>query len=538
MIVTAAVVSVLAAGAGVAAWQIGHKGSAAHSAGGCIGDQPMRVVVAPSIAPAITSIVGKWQATRPDAEGTCVYVSVITKDSRAAEQEFLTDVNPTVWIPDSTVWSSRFVAESPPDRASDVIVGASVARSPLVIAASPTRAAAVVAPAKQGWAGALAGSTPAEVPDPITTAEGALVMLHLQTQLANSAADQEQLGNLSLQLSQRVLPNAAAGFATLKDFPTTAPAFVASEQEVIRANEGKSSPVAAAVYPAGATTGLDYPLVTFRRVPGLQYAAALSKFKSLLFAPSGVRALNAIHLRNAAAAPLPDGSAESGLGSNQVVPSRVATAASITTTLRRWVAVRAPNQYLAVIDVSGSMRDDSGNGQSKVLLAAQASTTAVTLMPDAWSVGLWIFSLKPTPATDWTQLVPLGSVRSNRSALLSAANTLPSRAEGDTALYSTALAAFNQVSSHYKPDNENSVVLMTDGANTDPANSSLPALIAALKAQFDSKRPVNINTIALGADADVNALKQISAATGGRTYIVRKAQDIRTVFVQVALRGS
>jgi Ca-activated chloride channel family protein len=206
--------------------------------------------------------------------------------------------------------------------------------------------------------------------------------------------------------------------------------------------------------------------------------------------------------------------------------------------LRSWVAAGDANQFLAVIDVSGSMKDDSGNGQSKIQVAADAATAAVTLMPDAWGAGLWIFSLKPAPANDWTQLVPLGSVRNNRSALLSAARSMPSRAAGDTALYSTALASFKEVSRHYQADKVNSVILMTDGANTDPADNSLPALITALKAQFDPKRPVNINTIALGADADVRALQQISAATGGRTYVVRQAQDIRNVFVRVALRSS
>jgi Ca-activated chloride channel homolog len=160
------------------------------------------------------------------------------------------------------------------------------------------------------------------------------------------------------------------------------------------------------------------------------------------------------------------------------------------------------------------------------------------LMPDSWSVGLWTFSVRPSPQNDWSQLVPLGAVANNRSALLDAAHSLPTLTNGDTGLYKTALAAYQSVTGHYAANKVNSVVLMTDGANTDTNGVDLPGLIAALKAARDPNRPVSITGIALGKDADVGALRQISDATGGRTYVVRSAKDIRTAFVRVTLRGA
>ncbi|MEP7179166.1 MAG: VWA domain-containing protein [Pseudonocardiales bacterium] len=538
MIVAVVGACAIAASIIVATWpdNSGHAG--ARATGTCRGEVKVQVIAAPSIAPAITTIAKQWQAGHPAVDGTCVGAKVVSQDSRTAEGALVNVSTGVVWIPDSTVWSSRLISDASGLTLSHLAVGRSVATSPLVVAVSPARSAAVIATAKRGWAAALSGSTPAEVANPTTTTEGALTLLSLQSEAGTSPAGASALGGMLIDLSQRVMPNAAAGFAAVTDFPTTAPAFVASEQAVITANAGQAKPITAAVYPSGRSPVLDFPFVTITPSPVSLYARAQQSFGQRLGQPAAVRTLSTVHLRGATSAPLQVSADDSGAGSQPVNLIARPTPAAVTSALRRWVAVGASNQFLTVIDVSGSMKDNSGNGQSKIQVAADAAKAAVTLMPDTWAAGLWIFSLRPEPANDWTELVPLGTVRTNRDTLLSAARSMPDRAVGDTALYSTALAAFNSVSSHYQADKVNSVILMTDGANTDPADSSLPALIAALKQRFNPKRPVNIDTIALGADADVNALQQISVATGGRTYVVRKAQDIRTVFVRVALRSS
>lgn len=504
---------------------------------GCSGAMKVNVVAAPSIAPAITTIANKWQAGNASVDGVCVRVAVTAQDSHKAEQDMPSLGTAVVWIPDSSVWSSRLVTDSP-QLARYVSVGTSVASSPIVVAASPARLKAVTAAAQKGWTGALTSTTPVAVPSPTDTTEGTLTLLSLRAQLGTSAAAADTLGGAFLQLAERVVPNSAAGFSAVKDFPTTAPSFVATEQQVINTNAAQSTARTTAVYPRGSTAALDFPFVSITRSHTAVYDHALQAFQRQLAQPSAVDALNATNLRDGTAAPFQNGSDSSAPGSKAVKLIARTTPSSVTGTLRRWVAVGAPNQFLAVIDVSGSMKDNSGNGHSKVQVASDAAAAAVTLMPDAWSAGLWVFSLKPAPATDWTPLVPIGPVSANRSALLQAARSMPSLAVGDTALYETAKAAFKQVTRQYKAGKVNSVILMTDGANTDPDDSSLPALIATLKREFDPKRPVNINTIALGADADVSALRQISAATGGKTYVVRNAQDIRSVFVRVALRGS
>jgi len=512
----------------------GHVGAKAKS---CSGAVTLPVIAAPSIAPAITTIATDWVATHPASGGVCVRVAVTAQDSRKAEQALAHAAAATVWIPDSSVWSSKLSTDSPAANRSRVVVGPSIAKSPLVVAAAPSLVAAVAAAGKTGWAGALSAGAGVALPSPTDTTEGALALLGMQAQLGTSAAGADTLGNILLQLTARVTPNTSAGFSAVKDYPASAPAFVASEQQVLAINDKALTPLTYPVFPSGVSPALDYPLVTITPNGSAVYAHALQQFEGQLTSPSATNALHVAHLRDVNATPFHDMSGVSGAGNAAVTLAPRPTVSGVTDILHRWATVDTANQFLAVVDVSGSMKDPAGNGQSKIQTASQATATAMTLMPDTWSVGLWTFSLKPPPANDWTELVPLGSVQTQRAALLTAAGSMPARASGDTGLYSTALAAFQTVTAQYAANKTNSVVLLTDGANVDPDDSNLPTLLAKLKAARDPRRPVSIITIALGKDADVHALQQISAATGGRTFVVRQAGDIRAIFVRIALRS-
>jgi hypothetical protein len=137
----------------------------------------------------------------------------------------------------------------------------------------------------------------------------------------------------------------------------------------------------------------------------------------------------------------------------------------------------------------------------------------------------------PAPATDWTELVPLGPVKTPRATLTGAAASLPTRVGGNTGLYDTALAAFEDMSAHYDPASVNVVALLIDGADLDPDSVGLPALLSRLKAGYNPSKPVHIVTIGFGADADASALKQISDATQGQSYLVTDPNEILGVLL-------
>jgi hypothetical protein len=246
--------------------------------------------------------------------------------------------------------------------------------------------------------------------------------------------------------------------------------------------------------------------------------------------------MRAAGLRNASGDPLPATAAiPAGAAATTVAIDSLAEPGSddVADGMRVWSAASRESRTLLVIDVSGSMSASIGGGESKIGFAADAEKAAIDFFPDTSSLGLWTFSAKSNPADDWTQIVPLGSLGSTvngttrRQALVAAAATLANRTGGDTGLYNTVLGAFNAVRTGYDPAAANSVVLLTDGSNTQTAGVDLTTLLNTLRADTNSAAPLPIITIAVGKDADVATLQKISAATGGSTLTAAAPSDIR-----------
>jgi Ca-activated chloride channel homolog len=535
--VVAAVLLVAAAGTAVAlVWNSAasqHDSNGRQGAGACVG---LHVAAAPSIAPAITTVADQWTATRTSLHGKCVSVTVKSVDS-ATEAANLTSGPATdlqVWIPDSRLWAARV-----PTAAEHL--GAPIATTPLVLVASPARAATLPA-ATTGWGAIVAGKLPALVPDPTVSADGALGVLALRSVAGNGSKANGQLVGVMIALSHAKLPSAAAGFARLAAQPVTAPIFLASEQEVVSANRTHHSAYAAPIYPREGTLSLDYPVVRLARAGrDSDLTAAATAFEAQLRSAAAQSRFAAAGLRDASGHPIP-GVAAGAVGSVNLRSLPAPTPAQADQTLRMWNAASEDSRLLAVIDVSGSMNDVTANGQTKIQLVVSAALAASGFFPPGSDLGLWAFSTHQTATTDWAELVPLGPIDAKlgtvtrRQALLVAANSLPSRVRGNTAFYDTTLAAFEDVRNTYDPSKVNSVVIMTDGRDVNPGGISLNQLLAALRAQLDPARPIPIITIGVGKDVDAPALRAISALTGGKAYIVTDPTQIRGVFLDAILQ--
>jgi Mg-chelatase subunit ChlD len=338
------------------------------------------------------------------------------------------------------------------------------------------------------------------------------------------------------------LPNAVAGFAKLASAPDHSPIFAASEQEVINANKVNHSVFAVAVY-LPKTLSLDYPVVQLTHpTDPAALTPAVQAFEQQLHTAGARAQFSAAGLRDAAGDPVAGAGAAEGVQSSKTIQLPKPTNAQALDMTRVWSAASEDSRLLAVIDVSGSMGDLAGNGQTKIQLVAAAAETAVGFFPQTSDIGLWVFSTHQTAATAWAELVPLGPLSApvgttpRRQALLAAAAQMPARIGGDTALYDTALAAFEDVRNTYDPSKVNTVVLMTDGQNVNPGGITLNQLISTLQSQVDPTRPVPIITIGIGTDVDVSALQAISAVTGGKTYLVKNPTDIRGVFLDAIIQ--
>jgi hypothetical protein len=193
---------------------------------------------------------------------------------------------------------------------------------------------------------------------------------------------------------------------------------------------------------------------------------------------------------------------------------------------------------LAVLDVSGSMNlpVPGTGGRTRWDLTRAAASDGLALFPPDTRVGLWEFSTHLTAHTDYRQLVPIGPLSGGPAgtgarALQAQLRVLRPLPHGSTGLYDTTLAAVRHVRGGYDPSRTNSVVLLSDGADEDDHGIGLARLLDRLRAEDDPRRPVPVISIAYGPDSDAAALRAVSDATGGATYVAADPRRLRKVFL-------
>ena len=189
---------------------------------------------------------------------------------------------------------------------------------------------------------------------------------------------------------------------------------------------------------------------------------------------------------------------------------------------------------LAIIDVSGSMANEmpGAGGQSRWQVVTEAARHGLSLIDDTWSVGLWTFATRINGSLDYLPILPIRSMTEQRPLLNAAVDTLHPVPGGGTGLYDTVLAAYQEVQRNWDPNSVNSVVIMTDGRNDDTGSSiDTNTLIETLKREADPAKPVPIIMVGLGDQVDMDALRSIAAATGGKAYQAPNPEDIRDVLL-------
>jgi Ca-activated chloride channel family protein len=196
-----------------------------------------------------------------------------------------------------------------------------------------------------------------------------------------------------------------------------------------------------------------------------------------------------------------------------------------------WNAQRKPARVLLVIDTSGSMGQDAGNGNSKLDTAKAAALRALDQFGPHDDVSLWSFSTKlnddPHPYRD---LVPFRRIGANKAALRSAISALSP--DGGTALYTSAAAAYDAMTREVSKDAISAVVFLTDGKNEDPSNNDLQALLTHLSPE-DTSKSVRFFPIGYGRDADLPTLTKIAEAARGAAYNASDPASIDKVFTSV-----
>jgi hypothetical protein len=517
-----AALAVVALVAGALVWWL--AGSDAGS--GCGEPRAISVTVAPELAPVAQQLLA-GDALADD----CVAADVTAEDplQTAAALTAGAETAPAVWVPDSSIWPSQVEGAT-------LEAQGSMATSPVVLATSRASADDLGwTESTPGWLDVVIQALTAgrSVPSADLTGEARQIGVSLaveQTGNGVEISDEELQASLSLSEAGATLEEVQEA-AVRGD--ADAGLYAATEQDVLATHlAGESEAVA--VYPEGGSPSLDYPVIVAGD-PGDEQREAVDAVVAALTSDAAADAVRAAGFRDA------DGNAPDGAGpdtgTQEEAPEPLslepdAAAAAIEQANR----VLAPSRLLTVIDTSTSMQASAGSG-TRISLAVDAARTAMALLPDEYSVGLWTFAYQVNGADDWAERVPLRALDSDvdgasqREALAAALQTLPaSLTAGGTGLYDSALAAVRAAQDQYEEDAVSSVVLLTDGTNDDDAGGiSLQGLVDTLRSEADPDRPVQLIGVALGPEADLAALQQMAEATGGQAYSAEDPDDLQAV---------
>jgi hypothetical protein len=519
VLIAAGIVAVLLAG-GLVWWLAGS------------GDEcSTRQTVAVTVVPELGELTGKILADPIVLDdGLCAVPDVTAQeplqtvgDLGALEPDAL----PAVWVPDSSLWAAR-AGDAPLQGAG------SMGSSPVVLATSRAVGDALGWTAQApSWGQALATDRPLAVPDLAASAEGLSALAAVRSSLGGGEEADNAVVEAVLAAARTTPIAPADALAAGAEGGEDAPLVPVSEQEVFRTNQDTEKASLIAVYPSEGSPFLDYPVLRVGERSGTERAAADAVVRAL----TSDRARALVHeagFRSSAGEAPPDAGEQTGI--QEAVPDKLSLdPTEVQALFARLSSLAKPSRLLAVFDVSTSMKATVGDG-SRATLARDAAKSALALFPDNSAIGLWAFARRLEGETDWVELVPTRTLaadaggRPQRDVLTEQLDSIPDRlSPGGTGLYDTTLAAVRAARANYDPTTVTSVVIITDGKDEDEDTIGLDALLQALANEVDETRPVKVIGIALGPDADMGALEQIAAATGGDAYSAVDENDLQTV---------
>ncbi|MEU9508311.1 substrate-binding domain-containing protein [Micromonospora sp. NPDC048170] len=541
----------------------------------CSGRIELSVAVAGELAPAVEAAAAEWVKDGAAVGGTCIAVNVSASDpvdvaaTVAAKhgvtlagvgQASGTSVSPDVWVPDSSTWLLRLKTGGA--TAFEPGNGASIARSPVVVAMPEPIATRLGWPQKKFSWTQLLQQVQSDKPlrtgivEPTRDAAGLSGLLSLTAAASATGGpevEKEKVAALRALATDRsaLRPDLLARFPTASDPTTIASSLGAaalSEEDVIQYNSKKPPVPLAALYLEPAPAPLDYPYAV---LPGIEPAkASAARVLYEVLTADGFRDRLASQSLRA-----PDGSWGTGFDAPQGAPSPGSGAAappgngggsapggldpqSMDRAVSSWSIATQSGRMLAVIDVSGSMKEKVANAgnATRQQVTVEAARRGLNLFDDSWSIGLWTFSTELVGSRDHRELVAIGPLSRQRGKLEQSLGSIRSSV-GSTGLYDTVLAAYQKVQDNWEPGRVNSIVLFTDGKNEDSNGITQQKLLGELDKIKDPERPVQVVIIGIGSDVSKAELKSITDVTGGGAFVTEDPTKIGDIFLKaIALR--
>jgi hypothetical protein len=547
--VIAALVAVIVVVGAVILWRffgnsLSHR--SADAAGKCAdGDLTVAVVADPSIADHVQGFADRFNKTAKPVGDRCVSVQVKPVDSDAVVSGFIGDwpaqlgQRPALWIPGSSISAARLQASAGQETVSD---SRSLVTSPVLLAVRPQLKSALQ---KQSWAGlpelqtdpdglgrlGLAGWGQLRLALPIG-GNGDAAFLAGEAVASSSAPKGapatdgtgavHRLAGAQPQLADNSLAEAMNVLLRQGD-PAASPvhAVVTTEQQLFTRGQSLSDPATTlgSWLPPGPVPVADYPTVLLAGSwLSQEQVSAASEFARFARKPDQLAELAKAGFRVEGVAPPSSDVTEFPAVSDTLSvgdDAMRATLANALTTL--------PGSSAVTIMLDASMTTDEG-GKTRLAHVIAALDRRIKTLPPNSAVGLWAFD-----GVEGRNVVASGLLDdqvngASRAETLTTELDNLSSTPGGAVSFTTLRLVYSQALANYHAGQSNSVLVITAGPHTDRTLDG-PGLQDFIRGNIDPERPVAVNVIDSGADADRATWQSVAQLSGGSYQNLRGANS-------------
>ncbi|BBX02365.1 hypothetical protein BST36_09650 [Mycolicibacterium moriokaense] len=500
------------------------------------GDLAVAVVADPSIAEQITTLADRYNQSAAPVGDRCVKVGVTSADSDQVINGFIekwpSDLGerPALWIPGSSISAARLEASAGEQTISDA---RSLVTSPVVLAIRPELKGAL---SQQNWATLPALQTNPTALDGLGLPGWGSLRLALPMSGDSDASYLAAEAVAAATAPAGAPPTSGIGAvsALVAGQPKLADTKTATAMDaLLEASDPAAAPVHAVVtteqqlYQRGTTLSDAKDTVTSWLPPGpapvadyptallagdwlsQEQVAAASEFARFMRKPDQLAELAKAGFRTDGATPPASDvtdfaplSAPLSVGDNAM---RVTLADALT----------APAESPAVtIMLDQSMPVVEGDNSRLANVTEALNARLQALAPNS-AIGLWTFD-----GVQGQSQVPIGPLSDQldgkpRSAVLASGLTDQTASSGGAVSFTTLRLAYEQAKSSYREGQPNSVLVITTGPHTDRTLNG-QGLQDYIRGAFDPARPIAVNVIDFGGDADRATWEAVAQTTRGK----------------------
>jgi len=206
---------------------------------------------------------------------------------------------------------------------------------------------------------------------------------------------------------------------------------------------------------------------------------------------------------------------------------------TVSAALDQWEEIRKPSSVLLLMDVSGSMGDDSGTGKSRMQEAINGAVSTLGHFRPTDELGVWVFTtgIKSSVGDNVVELRPVTPLAGGQETLAQEIKKLTPK-EG-TPLYDSIDTAFDYMMARAQEGRINAIVVLTDGEDTD-SRVDLDELKRALRGPAERSDPLQVRVFPIVyGSADKGALSEIAEASGGQVFDASDPRRLKLIFGSV-----